>query len=537
MSRFAPDSILRSMARTSLSSFRLANEYHGPPALDDFLQELEERREQRWTRQAKASQLKLHWRATAIQHIFQIVPGETILEIGAGSGLLSEQLLNVLQGENPLTSIVFSPELSVRAMERLHPGVDVRHAACHHALPLAQFDYVIGIDMLWHARFEECLRWIHQVLKPGGQMLFFEPNPGFLVRSFNKLRSPRKGVRNGGVNARAIAEVCSKIGFENVEVTPHDIVPCRLGPRWMTKLEGQAVLLENMPLIRSACSSLCLSARKQGRRIKPETCLANHPSLYGAVSVVVPARNEAANVSSLVERLLRLYGPYIYEIVIVNDNSTDKTAAVVGRITDSRVRLLDRSMPNGVGRALKDGYRAATGRYILSMDCDFIEILPQLRPLFRAVANGHDGAIGSRFSHESILVNYPFLKLLCNRLCHVLIQLFLVSTVRDITNNLKLYRSDILKGLEIRSPHFSANLETGLKPLLAGYDIVEVPTSWIDRTIAMGSSSFQVRKVGLDYAITLVHCLVHGHQQARGVVQLAWRRVVALFALVFPHFL
>jgi hypothetical protein len=48
---------------------------------------------------------------------------------------------------------------------------------------------VIGIDVLWHARFEECLQWIDRVLKPGGQMLFFEPNSGFLLRSFNELRA------------------------------------------------------------------------------------------------------------------------------------------------------------------------------------------------------------------------------------------------------------------------------------------------------------------------------------------------------------
>jgi SAM-dependent methyltransferase len=518
-------------AKASLPSFRLLNENHAPLALHDILEELEERRERRWTRHAKAAQLKLHWRAAAIQHIFHTVPGEAILEIGAGSGLLAEQLQGVLQGENPLTTIVFSRELYARAKERLHPDVDVRHGACLQTLPPAQFDYVIGIGMLWHARFEECLRWIHRVLKPGGQMIFFEENFGFLSRSFNGLRSRPHGIRNGRIDTRAVAEACSTIGFEDLDVTPHDIVSSRLGLRWMKKLESKAVLLEHMPVVRSACASLCLFARKEGRRIKRETCLADLPCLYGAVSVVVPAHNEAPNIPSLVERLLHLYGPYIHEIVIVNDNSTDETAAVVGRMTDSRIRLVNRSKPNGVGRALKDGYRAATGRYILSMDCDFIEILPQLRPLFRAVANGHDGAIGSRFSHESILVNYPFFKLLCNRLCHLLIKLFLVSTVRDITNNLKLYRSDILKKLEINSPHFSANLETGLKPLLAGYDIVEVPTSWIDRTAPMGLSSFKVRKVGLAYARTLVECWVHGHKQARGIVQLAWRRILKLLGL------
>ena len=49
---------------------------------------------------------------------------------------------------------------------------------------------------------------------------------------------------------------------------------------------------------------------------------------------------------------------------------------------DSRVRLLNQIGPKGVGLALREGYRAATGRYILSIDCDVVEILPQFRGIF-----------------------------------------------------------------------------------------------------------------------------------------------------------
>ena len=79
------------------------------------------------------------------------------------------------------------------------------------------------------------------------------------------------------------------------------------------------------------------------------------------------------------------------------------------------------------------------------------------------IAAGHAGAIGSRFSHESVLINYPFAKIIANRGFHLLVRLVLQRPVRDISNNLKLYRAEILKELEIKRPDFGANAETGLQ--------------------------------------------------------------------------
>jgi len=496
--------------------------------LDDVLAKLERERESRWQSRRDATELKLRWRAAAVQHLLHILPGEKILEVGAGSGLLSEQLARVLQGENPVTSVVFAQELFDSATKRSLPNATFIRSLDLLNLPEETFDYVIGLGMLFQEEYSELLKVILRLLKPGGQLLFFEPNSTFPAFLFNELRF-RGGwsdCARGG--AKAVVRVCSAEGFQDVEAMPHDIVSCRLGLTAMRWLQAKAVVLEHMPGVRLGCASLCVLASKPGHRTRPTPLLANLPQLFGSVSVVIPAHNEATNIPTLIDRLLSLYGPYIHEIVIVNDNSKDATADVVSEIAakEPRIRLVNRSMPNGVGLALRDGYQAATGKYILSMDCDFVEILPQMRSLFQAIADGRDGAIGSRFSRESILLNYPFAKLLFNRLCHTVIKLFLLSSVRDVTNNLKLYRSEILKDLQIRSPHFSANLETGLVPLLAGYDIVEVPTSWINRSRGMGISTFYLRNVGVAYIRALVDCSRRNRGGGRGIVQLAWRRTM-----------
>jgi len=85
----------------------------------------------------------------------------------------------------------------------------------------------------------------------------------------------------------------------------------------------------------------------------------------------------------------------------------------------------------------------------------------------------------------------------------LLARLALRLRFHDISNNLKLYRADILKNLEIRQVHFAANAETGLKPIMMGYRIKEVPVSWINRSVDMGTSSFRTLKVGPSYVLAL----------------------------------
>jgi hypothetical protein len=144
------------------------------------------------------------------------------------------------------------------------------------------------------------------------------------------------------------------------------------------------------------------------------------------------------------------------------------------------------------------------------MDCDFAMLVPELRDLFDAVADGCDGAIGSRFSYDSVLLNYPAGKLLGNRAFHALVRVLARRPVRDVSNNLKLYRGDLLRDLQITQDGFAANAETGLAPILAGADIREVPIAWINREAEMGVSSFRVLRVAPGYAIALARMLLRG---------------------------
>jgi dolichol-phosphate mannosyltransferase len=485
-------------------------------SLVDNLREMERTREAYWLRHASTSPIKLRWRAITVRHCFHVLPGESILEIGAGSGLWTEHLTSALRAENPITAAVFNPEYAEQAIERGLPNTEIVLLEDLDALPPESFDYVVGTAILCHDRYAENLRQIHRVLKPGGQLLFFEANywnPQVLAKSVIPALGRWAGNARCQVGMRKyrLMKTASHQGFTDIEVVPYDIVHARTPRRLIPAIQETAFVLEHLPGVREACGTLYIWASKRGAagRRRPAVNLAEHESLHGSTSVVVPCRNEEMNVPRLVTGLREAYDQYIAEIIIVDDSGEDATAAVTRRLAaeDPRIRLIERPPPAGVGRAIKDGYAAARGEYILSMDCDFQLIIPELRDLFDVVADGHAGAIGSRFSHESVLINYPFPKIIANRAFHLLVRLVLRRQVRDVSNNLKLYRAEILKELDITRPDFGANAETGLGPLLAGYDIQEVPISWINRTEDMGTSDFRILRFAPSYLRAVLRLL------------------------------
>ena len=222
------------------------------------------------------------------------------------------------------------------------------------------------------------------------------------------------------------------------------------------------------------------------------------------LSIVTIAHNEEGVIGKVIDELLANYREKILELIIVDDVSTDKTAAIVQSRSrrEPKVKLITRQPPCGVGRAIKTGFKNVSPKasYVLTMDSDFVENMDDIGRMIARMERGDcDGVIGSRFIEGSRMTGYPLTKKMMNRAFHLVVRLLFGIKQKDLSNNFKIYKREIIEKMPWHSDDFAINAETGILPILSGYKVCEVPASWIGREEGQGKSKFKLFKVGMGY--------------------------------------
>ena len=463
----------------------------------------EQYRDDYWRKHDPIAEDRLLWRAQTFRHMVHLLPGQTILELGCGQGFFTRALLRASREENPITAVTFQRD--ARTASDVESKIELLEISdIPGSLSGRRFDYVVAMDLLDRSYGSRFFAAVKELLAPGGEVVAYESNPGNPILRLRRLllRLLRKPDPRHLLRRSQIYDLISAVGFISVYAVYNDFVFPPLTRRLIWLLRNLSILLENAPGVRRMAGSILVHAQKpREEKHVPGMPFFTHKSLRQAVSFVIPCHNEEMNIRPLVDRILDLYRDYVHEIILVNDGSSDGTAAIIEEIAkhDARVKPMHRNPPSGVGRALAEGLSQASGLYVLSMDCDFQHLLPEFRDLFDGALEGYDVVVGSRFSRHSVLLNYPFLKIVANRGFHLLARLLLLRNFRDLTNNLKLMRREVVTDLQLRQPGFAVNAETGLQPLILGYRVKEVPISWINRSPGMGSSSFRLIRAGGGY--------------------------------------
>jgi dolichol-phosphate mannosyltransferase len=240
---------------------------------------------------------------------------------------------------------------------------------------------------------------------------------------------------------------------------------------------------------------------------RPSTPNAALPALT-KLSVVIPARDEAGCIASTVEHLhleLRLRG-VPHEIVVVDDGSTDQTWEILQelqqRIAD--LRGVQNHEPHGFGRAVICGLDAMTGDAVVIMMADESDDCRDAVRYWETLNQGWECVFGSRFLPGGGTIDYPWFKLVLNRIVNLFIRILFGIPLNDTTNAFKAYRKSVIDGCRpLLAPHFNLTVEIPLKAIVRGYAWTVIPITWRNRR--SGQAKLKLKEMGSRYLFIVLY--------------------------------
>lgn len=216
--------------------------------------------------------------------------------------------------------------------------------------------------------------------------------------------------------------------------------------------------------------------------------------------VIIPTYNEKENIENIINAVFAL--PVMFDVLIIDDNSPDGTAAIVERMQkqwDGRLHLLKRSGKLGLGTAYIMGFKwclNAGYEFIIEMDADFSHPPKKLLELRHACLDGADVAIGSRYVSGVNVVNWPMGRVIMSYYASAYVRIVTGMNVRDTTAGFVCYRRNVLEAIDldkIRFKGYAFQIEMKFTAFKMGCCIKEVPIIFVNRVLGtskMNSSIF-----------------------------------------------
>ncbi|MBI4273031.1 glycosyltransferase family 2 protein [Candidatus Uhrbacteria bacterium] len=204
------------------------------------------------------------------------------------------------------------------------------------------------------------------------------------------------------------------------------------------------------------------------------------------ISIVLPAYNEERNISSTIASIADFFiaKQCPYEIIVVDDGSTDGTAEIIKELTKKfpEVRALTHTRNQGKGAAVRSGMNAACGDIVFFLDADGstpIHEIEKLLPFF----DTHQVVIGSRYLQDSsITIRQPRYRVAMGRFGNTLIQRVLLPGIKDTQCGCKGFRLHAAREIFSRQTITGWGFDMEILALaqVLGYAIKEVAVSWHD---------------------------------------------------------
>lgn len=220
-----------------------------------------------------------------------------------------------------------------------------------------------------------------------------------------------------------------------------------------------------------------------------------------SISFILPTFNEGAVIEQTIRALLQLQLPLPLEVIVVDDNSSDGTAATARQLQDPRVKVFVREHERGFGSALLYGSKVSSGSYIvwtMADGCDDLSIVPAM---IEKLVSGADLVVASRNMPGGKRGNQALLKSICSLSFCFLVRFLFRLGIWDATNAYRAFRREIIEHISLDANDFSISPQMVLRAKKAGFSLAEVPVSYHERET--GSTKFRLFRTGRSYVRVL----------------------------------
>ena len=218
--------------------------------------------------------------------------------------------------------------------------------------------------------------------------------------------------------------------------------------------------------------------------------------------VIIPTYNEIENIESIITSVLSL--SKTFDILIIDDNSPDKTADCVQQLKEKfsqRLFLEKRPRKSGLGTAYVHGFKWALARnyeYVFEMDADFSHNPNDLELLYVACAEkGADLAVGSRYITGVNVVNWPLSRVLMSYFASVYVRFITRMDIQDTTAGFVCFRRQVLETIDLDKIKFigyAFQIEMKYRTFAKNFKIIEVPIIFTDRAKGQSKMSGSIIK-------------------------------------------
>ena len=227
------------------------------------------------------------------------------------------------------------------------------------------------------------------------------------------------------------------------------------------------------------------------------------------LSVIIPLRNEIDNLDNIKENFIKNLKEIKYEVLFINDFSTDGTLQKANKIADENknFKVFD-NKKKGLGGAINLGIEKCNGVYTCITMADLSDDFEDLKKYYNKISKENlDAVFGSRFMKNTKVLDYPLKKLVLNRIFNFFVQVLFLNKYNDYTNAFKIYNTKVIKNmLPFVSESFNIFLEIPLKIISRKYSYKIIPINWYGRKI--GKAKFNIKELRSKYLFTLIYCFI-----------------------------